>query len=318
MQASPQPLKNERAVALEALSGVTSGGYNNIVLNKVLLSHPHLSRGQRAFVTECTNGALRRLLTLDYIINQVSSTNTRSMERAVLNILRLAVYQLAFMRDEAPHAVVSEAVALAEAESKENTAIKGFVNAVLRNIQRTLPQIFESIEKIKNDSRDAYLEVKYSCRRNVIEILERELGAGETEVFLAHINKHRPSTTICAKDDPQALLEELKKRGTVTPGRFFPRAMNITKMPEMTTLTAFKRGMFHVMDEGAMLAVAAAGLKPGMKVLDLCAAPGGKAFLAAYEMNDEGHIDARDIYLHKVDLIRDGARRLKLSSARAS
>jgi 16S rRNA (cytosine967-C5)-methyltransferase len=93
-------------------------------------------------------------------------------------------------------------------------------------------------------------------------------------------------------------------------------ALRVTGAPGITEMKAFKDGLFHVMDESAMTAVLTAGLRPGMKVLDACAAPGGKTFLAAYIMGDKGEIIARDIHPHKLKLIEDGARRLGLRSVK--
>ncbi|MCL2703059.1 MAG: 16S rRNA (cytosine(967)-C(5))-methyltransferase RsmB [Defluviitaleaceae bacterium] len=307
----------ERGLALEALMGVTAGGYNNIIINKVLSRYPELPRERRAFVTECVNGTLRRLFTLDYIINQVSTTNTRSMDVFILNLLRMSVYQLAFMENQAGHAVCDEAVKLAA--SSKHAALKGFVNANLRSITQLLPKIIAGIDKIKTADRYAWLEVKFSCQRAVAEVLDREIGEGETELLLDYMNNSRPPVTVCVntlKTDKDALSGKLPRSAVVSPGLFMENALRLTGLPEIQSLAAFRDGLFHVMDEGAMLAVKGLGLKSGARVLDVCAAPGGKAFMAAYIIGGSGYIEARDIHPHKLDLISAGTKRLGITSVK--
>jgi 16S rRNA (cytosine967-C5)-methyltransferase len=305
----------ERALAVEVLSAVMSGGYNNIVLNRVLSAYPEMPRERRAFVTECVNGSLRRLLTLDYIINQVSKVNTRSMDRFILNLLRISVYQLAFMENQPVHAVCDEAVNIVS--TSKYAAMKGFVNANLRTAARLLPKILGGIDKIKSSDRYAWLEVKYSCQKSIIEILERELGETETEQLLGYFTDYRPGVTVRVNTlkISTGQLEKHLSRGMKTDrGLFTENTLRLTGMPEVQSMPEYRKGYFHVMDEGAMLAVKAAGLKPGCRVLDICAAPGGKAFMSAYEIGDKGYIEARDIHPHKLELISSGAKRLELNS----
>lgn len=310
---------NERGVALAVLDEITGrGGYNNLALSKALARFPDERRESRAFVTECVNGTLRRLLTLDYVISHISKTPLKSMDRQVLNLLRLSVYQLMYMDKVPAHAVCDEAVGLA-AESGFGY-FRGFVNGVLRNIARQLPEINDSIIKLSDTAPDKYMEVKYSVPKELAQALAGYLGQADTTAFLEHINETRPEVTVCVntnKTTPSALTVMLEREGVaVSRGLFAEGALRIRGLGNVTELAAFRDGLFHIMDEGAMLAVMAAGIKPGDRVLDVCAAPGGKAFLAAYFAKD-GFVDAGDKHEHRVKLIAAGAERLGIGNVRA-
>ncbi|MDR1703930.1 MAG: 16S rRNA (cytosine(967)-C(5))-methyltransferase RsmB [Clostridiales bacterium] len=309
-----------RGAALKILADILGrGGYSNIALRRGLDARADMPRERRAFITECVNTTLRRLLTLDYIINAVASVKTDDMDPLILNLLRMSVCQIAFMDGEPEYAVCDEAVKLAVTSGRGH--FKGFVNGVLRNIIRRLPAITASIERLTGAD---YLEVKHSCPKAVINWLTPYLGAGETAKMLEYINENRPTVTVCVntlKTDADTLRGMFRKIGAEALPALFPElrpwALRVSGMPGITGMKAYKDGFFHVMDESAMLAVLAAGLKPGMKALDACAAPGGKAFLAAYMMGDAGEIVAGDIHEHKVKLTKDGAERLGLRSVRA-
>ncbi|MCL2407312.1 MAG: 16S rRNA (cytosine(967)-C(5))-methyltransferase RsmB [Defluviitaleaceae bacterium] len=312
-------ISQERKLALQALEEVmNSGGYSNIVLNKLFTTHTDLPRERRAFVTECVNGSLRRLHTLDYIINQVANTNTRGMDAFVLNLLRISVYQLAYMKNAAEHAIVDEAVKIVE--SSKFLHLKGFVNACLRGIIRDLHKIVAGIDEIRESNPLAWLSVKESCPKPVLEVLVRELGFDETALLLSHANSFRPPVTACVntlKTTASELARKLAMHGAVVEKGSSPFSLNLRGLPGIQNLPAYRDGLFHIMDEGAMVAVDAAGLKPGQRVLDICAAPGGKAFYAAMVMSGIGHIEARDIHEHKIDLINAGLRRLGISNISA-
>lgn len=291
--------EGERGAALAALMRIMDGAYSNIAINAEI---SRLDQPRRAFVTECVNGALRRLLTLDYAINQVSTTNTRSMDPLILNLLRLCAYELFFM-DSPPHAVCDEGVKIAAAS--KHAALKGFVNANLRALSKLWPDIQSQIEKLKTTDRQKWREIALSCPRAVLETLGYTLG-DELEHYLDHANNHRPPVTLrvnTTKTDSAALAKTLNAE----PGVFMPGALRMRG--SVGDLAAHRDGLFHVMDEGAQFVVAAAGIRPGHRVLDLCAAPGGKAFMAAQL---GGKVDARDIHPHKLSLISAGAKRLGL------
>lgn len=113
-------------------------------------------------------------------------------------------------------------------------------------------------------------------------------------------------------------MEELTRAGgTVTLHPWLPNCLELEGTGSLEDLSAFREGRFYVQDAAARLAVLCAGAEPGMKVLDACAAPGGKSFAAALQMDCKGDILSCDIHPRKVELIREGAARLGLSNIRA-
>ena len=295
---------NEREAAAAALAEIISGGYNNLVLRKTLAS-PALSQSQRNFITEAVNGTLRNLIYIDYVIDNVSKTPAKRMKPLVLNTLRAAVYELLFMSGAPDYAVCSEAVNIVK--NNGLAGLSGFVNGVLRNILRKKDSITFP------ESPGDYLSVKYSYQPWIVEEFLRELGFDETEeMFKA--NNRPPRLTVrvnTLKTTSAALISALAGEGvSAAPSEYVENAVTLSGSNDIAALKAFSGGLFHVMGESSMLAVNALDPKPGQDVLDLCSAPGGKAFMAAQMMNNKGRILCRDIHGHKLDLVSKSAERL--------
>lgn len=309
---------NERRTALEVLMDITAGnGYNNIVLKRTLAGRGDMRREQKAFITEVVNGTLRNMILLDYIINQTSKTNTRQMEPYVLNLLRLSVYQLKFMDKIPAWSVCDEAVKIIG--DSQSGYLKGFINGVLRNILRKMTDIDLELEKIKSSDKPVYLEIKYSCPRWLVKRFIDYIGPEDAEKTLNHTqDASGRAVTACVntlKTTAAELAALLDKEGVLaSPGMFMPNALRLKRTSDISRLAAFSSGLFHVMDESAMLAAAVSGVREGGSFLDVCAAPGGKTFMAAYAMNGIGTIHARDVFPHKIKLLEEGKRRLGLNN----
>ena len=297
--------KTDRAVAVSVLTDVLdSGAYANIALRKTL-AEVNIDPRARAFVTDLVNETLRNLIQIDYTINNFSKTPVDKMKPFIRNLLRISVCQIKFMDKIPDRAAVNEAVVLTKAFGF--TSLSGFVNAVLRNISR------EKSGKIKS------LSLKYSYPKWLIERLNFWLGE-ENNVESFCENSHQPPPLIILtntyKTTPNGLSEKLEAEGIDATSLELDNNSNflvLRQAGDITRLSAFKEGLFFVMDPGAMHAVEALDLRPGQTIIDLCAAPGGKSFAAACLMKNEGKILSYDIYPHRVELISQTRKRLGLS-----
>lgn len=302
---------NSREVAAEALIEVFKDeAYANITLKRILKKNGAMSTKDKAFVTEIVNGTLRNLIYIDYIINKVSSVNTKKMKPFILSVLRISVYQLKFM-NVPDSAVCNEAVKLVKA--KNFGKLSNFVNAVLRNI-------------IRNQNDDItrepveYLSIKYSHPKWLIKMWLHEYSYDFVKQ-LCKANNTSPDVTIAVnilKTNVDELKDSLIKKGiVVNEGIYNKNAIHISKVSNMILLDEFKEGLFHVQDESSMIAVSVLNPQKGEKILDICAAPGGKSVLMAQYMNNQGCIVSRDIYDHKIELIKEISKRLGISIIKA-
>ncbi|HAA24751.1 MAG TPA: 16S rRNA (cytosine(967)-C(5))-methyltransferase RsmB [Ruminiclostridium sp.] len=296
-----------RDTALKALIEIeTKKAYSNLVLKKLLRSKS-LDARDRAFVSELVYGTVSRKLTLDWIISQFSKTKLKKISLRVLSILRLGAYQIMFLDRVPDSAACDTSVELAKNYAKESS---GFVNGILRNISRNSAEI----RMPENTGSAAYeLSIKYSFPDFLVENWLNEYGREFTEKILESLLT-RPDFYVrvnTLKTTPEAVIDELTAEGfEVLPGRFLNEALIIRNISDISSLKAYAEGRVTVQDESSMLVTKVLDPKPGEKILDVCAAPGGKSTHIAEHMKNEGYIVAWDIHEHKLDLIRNNARRL--------
>lgn len=313
----PRPAPGERAVAVDILTEVTDNtAYANITLRQTLAYFPQLDTRSRAFVTELVNGTLRNLLRVDYILSAFSHTPVDRMKPFIRALLRVSVYQLRFMDKVPASAAVNEAVSLAKARGF--TPLSGFVNGVLRSVARqpdkpALPSFTEDPAR--------HIGLCYSCPAWLAEWLMTQLGPARALAFCD--NSHKPAPvavfTNLLKTTPESLSARLRAEGvTCEPGTFFDECLRLRHTADLSQLAAYKEGLFHVMDEGALFAVKALQPRPGMRVLDLCAAPGGKTAACACLMADTGYLGAYDIHPHKLLLLNETLSRLGITCVTAA
>lgn len=296
-----------RATALKALIEIeTKKAYSNLVL-KNLLRSDSLDTRDRAFISELVYGTVSRKLTIDWIISQFSKTKLKKISLRVLSILRLGVYQIMFL-DRVPHAAAcNTSVELAKKYAKESS---GFVNGILRNISRGS----DEIRMPENTGSTAFeLSIKYSIPEFLVEDWLSEFGREFTEKILDSLLT-RPDFYVrvnTLKTSPEAIIEELSKEGIeALPGRFLNEALILRNVSDISRLKAYTEGRITVQDESSMLAAKILEPQPGERILDICAAPGGKTTHIAEYMKNKGRIAAWDIHRHKVKLIWNNAQRL--------
>lgn len=301
---------NEREIVLAILMEVTeNGAYSHIVLREVLEKYQYLEKRERAFITRVTEGTLEHMIEIDYILDQFSKVKVKKMKPVIRNILRSAVYQLKYMDSVPDRAVCSEAVNLAV--RKGFSGLKGYVNGVLRSTARGLDQVEYPAEGVKA------LSVKYSCPEWIIELWGKNYSRETVETMLKDFQEEKPLTIRCRLDriSPEELRSRLEEEGVRTaPHPYLPYAFEITGYDYLDGLESFREGLFAVQDVSSMLAGEIADPQKGDEVLDVCAAPGGKAVHAAERMEGNGHVQARDLTEQKAELIRENIERAGLEN----
>lgn len=300
-----------REAALEVLTRVEEDrSYSNLLLNQVLQKHP-LDRADVGLATELVYGTIARLNTIDYFLNRFVNKGIGKLQPWVKCLLRLSFYQLYYLERIPDHAVVSEAVNIAK--RKGHQGISGMVNGVLRNVLRSkadlvLPDGLSEVARISlTHSHPEWLVARWISQWGV-ELTEQICAA----------NNEPPHVSIRANtmlNSREQLLKELRSSGMEAEASpLAPSGILIRGAGNMALHPGYKEGRFSIQDASSMLVAEAVDPKPGMKVLDCCAAPGGKTTHLAEKMSDNGSILACDLHEHKEKLITDQAKRLELSS----
>lgn len=290
-----------RELVLGILLEVTRDGeYSHIALRNVLNKYQYLDKKERAFITRVTEGTLEHMMEIDYIINQFSNTKINKMKPVIRCILRSAVYQLKYMDSIPDSAVCNEAVKLAEKKGFRN--LKGFVNGVLRNIARNLDSLTYPDD----------LSIKYSMPEWILNQWLSEYDKETVEGMLKAFLEDSPTTIRCNLNQmsKEALVDSLEKEGVhVENHPYLPYALWISGYDYLADLSSFQKGAFYVQDISSMLVSHIADPKPGNRVIDVCAAPGGKALHVAELLEGTGHVEARDLTDYKVNLIEENIER---------
>ena len=300
-----------REVALLTLNACQrQGGWSDGQLKKQLAAAGLDSR-DAALATQLCFGVLQNRLLLDFYLSKFSNIPLKRMEGKVIQALRLGAYQMLFL-DRIPHsAAVNSAVELTRAHCK-NPRAAGMVNGILRSLERSLTHL----PAIPNTNPVSYLSILYSHPEWIVKEFCMTLGTEEGARLLAADNRQSPVTVMVntLRGNSEQVRARLEAQGVqVNPHPWLSDCLILTKTGDLEGLEAFQEGLFYVQDPASRLAVEAAGVEPGMRVLDCCAAPGGKSFAAGIAMKNRGEILSCDIHPHKKNLIRAGAQRLSLS-----
>ncbi|MEA4972570.1 MAG: 16S rRNA (cytosine(967)-C(5))-methyltransferase RsmB [Candidatus Metalachnospira sp.] len=300
-------LINPREVAADALTEIIgSAAYSNITLSKYLRLNGAMPRKDKAFVTEIVNGTLRNIIFIDHVINAYSQTKTNKMKPYILSVLRISVYQIVFMDRVPDSAACSEAVSLVK--KRGLVLLNGFVNGVLRTIVRSKNEFV-----LPENGTPEYISVKYSFPLWLVKMWLSKYDFSTVEKMCAASNT-APDVSLCV-NSLKTTTDELTKRFkkidvSVKSGYYCDNAVHIKGSSNLAETEMYKTGLFHVQDESSMLAVNVLNPQPGESILDVCAAPGGKSFLIAEKMNNEGSIVSGDIHQHKLELMNETRDRL--------
>ncbi len=298
-------MSNARKIALTALLEVdNNAAYSNLVLDKVL-KNAKLLPHDRALTTALFYGVLDRRITIDYIISRFSTTPMRKIDPLTLNALRVAVFQIIYMDKIPVSAAINESVNLVKYSAERRNV--SFTNAVLRNISR------ENITLPDNTTPEGIC-IYYSCPRSIVDGLIYDYGIENTVKILEYSLK-APAVTIRLNstiDTDESICEKLLGEDIKTIPLDLPHAYNIEGNINLRESKAYGEGLFHIQDMASQRAISVLDPKPDERILDVCAAPGGKSFTMAELMDNKGSIVSLDIHEHRVELIKKGALRLGL------
>lgn len=284
--------------------------YSNIALDEEL-RRAQLSLQDKKLTAALFYGVTERMLTLDRIIGSLCDRKSDKLSAEIRAILQMGLYQLKFMDSIPDNAAVDEAVKLAK--KQKNPAAAGFVNALLRSFirnEKKLPQ-----GKNKTDS----LSIEYSCPPELIEKWQKEYSK-EQVLSMLESSLGQPPTTVrvnTARITKEELIEALASENIeATDNPNAENCLTIKNAASIEGTKAFERGLFHVQDIACQVCCEALECENAKLMLDVCSAPGGKAFTCAQIMK-QGKVLAFDLHENRVRLIKSGAQRLGLSNVTA-
>jgi len=318
--------ENTRLLALEVLVEVEKKNiFVKDALNKLLFQKQFASKQDRAFISRLVEGVTEHQVKLDYIINQVSKTPVNKCKPLIRCLLRMTVYQIMYMDSVPEEAACDEAVKLAKKKGFRN--LTGFVNGVLRNVVRHKDEI---TFPTKEEDFSLYLSITYSMPLWIVKHMIDWYGEEQVENMLESFLEE-DDLTIRINDNlitKKELIEKLKEKNIqVSEGFYLEEALHLKNINYVGRIPGFKQGEFFVQDESSMLLYHVANPEKEfvdikedesnstfLKVLDLCAAPGGKTTHFAQKLGDKAWIEARDLSQKKVDLIEENIGRLGLKN----
>lgn len=299
--------KNVREVALDVLLQIEKNqAYSNLLLNQTI-KKSSLQDRDVALLTEMIYGTIQRRDTLDFYLNPFTK-KAKKIKDWVQILLRLSVYQIVYLDKIPERAVVHEAVNIAK--KRGHQGISGMVNGVLRNFLR---QELRSFSEIKDPVERLAVETSHPLW--LVKRWVKQYGIEDTEKMCAN-NLKAPHVSVRVnrtKGTVEEAKQRLEEEGiAVRLGLLLEDSIIIEKGNVVHT-NSFKEGYITIQDESSMLVARALAPQTGSKVLDSCAAPGGKTTHIAEQMNNEGEVIACDLHEHKIKLIKEISSRLDLS-----
>jgi len=325
--------KNPRQIAARILSQRLSSGEFTEILLETALATTHLSPADRGLCHELVCGVIRWQSTLDCLIARRTDP-ARQQRPALLNLLRLGLYQIFWLDRIPPHAAVHETVELAKHSGYASQA--GFINAVLRGYLREA----DEIRKILADMKISQPALGWSHPEWLVNKWRQQFGEESTRQLLAWNNTPpktfarvntlkfgsraseagpatgtNPAATPIEFQDAGGLLTRWRDENVEYD--FFTRdwtgenlAFELKSHPSLARLGSLRDGWFYLQDPSTLLAPAWLEAQPGETILDLCAAPGGKTTYLAQLMNNQGKIVARDLDPTRLKMVKDNCARL--------
>ncbi len=301
----PKP-EDARYGAFNILQRVEQGGYADRLLDSYLNRHPTMDTRERGLLTELVYGILRLRGRLDFALSLFSRQKLQRLEADALLLLRLGAYQLLELDRIPPHAAVHATVELAHQVGMGR--ISGLVNGTLRTLQRER----DTIAWPTPDNLRAYLQHVCSLPNWLAKELLRQFPNIESQALAEALTEAAPQTlrVNTLKTDRESLLAALAEAGHLArPCRYLSEGVILEKRAAQI-LPGDRDGWYQVQDEASMLIAHLLDTQPGEKVLDACAAPGGKTTHIAALTNNQAHILALDKHSRRVELINQGAERL--------
>ena len=307
---------NSRKIALKILNKFYS---SSITVEKIIndfFTVNEISNKDKTFINEIVNGVIRWQIKIDFILNLHLTKNISKLHPLILNILRIAIYQLFFL-DKVPNfAIVNEAVNLTK-QCKLNS-FSGFINAILRKIISEKQDLNLNQNDINN-----FLSVEFSHPLWLVNRLISQFGIDETKLILDS-NNHRSQITFrvnLAKSSVAEVEDFLRKEEIIfAKNELLPNCFSVLSKTKIVNSKLFQDGKITIQDASSMLCASLTVPSYSDLIFDLCAAPGGKTCYIAEQIlltkNDycekktNGKIIANDIFSHKIKLIKENAKRL--------
>ena len=307
MSSQGSTVSNPRQAACSVLLRIgKEGSYADQLMDREL-ADGRLSGPDRGLFTELVLGVLRRQGTLDHILSQTPEPAAHKLDPQVLIFLRLGLYQLVYLDRIPESAAVNESVNLAK---QAIPRASGLVNAVLRNYLRRKDKI-----TFPDPDTDpvAFISTSHSQPEWLVRQWLQQLGPEEAKL-LAEASSRQPPLTLrvnTLRTMRDELLRRFSGNGIVAaPCLYSPHGVHVEGRHSITGLPGFNEGLFVVQDEASQMVSLLLDPRPGERILDACAAPGGKAIHLAQLMNDQGEVLAMDISGSKLPLIKETAQRL--------
>jgi len=296
--------ENRKAAYLALLDVEVKKAYSNITLNNHKFRDKLTSP---AFATELVYGVLENKMLLDYLIDQIVPSGIKKVKTSDKVLLRMGIYQIGYMNSVPEYAAVNESVNLAKRYCRGR---EGFINASLRTYIREKDNIIFP-DREKDEVR--YLSIKYSYEPWIIEMWLKKYDGDFVEQLLIAGNE-RPDFVIrvnSLKIKREELIKRLTEAGfEAESGKLYDNALYIKNGHGLIESDMFAEGLFSIQDEASMLVASVLDPKDGDIIMDMCAAPGGKTMAIAEKLGNTGQIIASDVYVRKLGLIDNEARRL--------
>lgn len=300
-----------RRLAYQTILRVKTGGaYSNVLVSQTINRYG-LSERDRGFYTELVYGTLENLLFLDYVIQKFSKTKIDKMDQSRLIVLEMGLYQIRYMDSVESFAAVYEMVELMK-RLEPKTKAHSYVNAVLRNVLRD-PSAFDiEVEGIRKR-----MSIEYSVSPWIVERLLEAYGQDKTEDILYSLMQ-RPNMFLRVNEmklSSSELMESLSAKGiAVQTVEGFPNMLKVKNLKGIEGEEGYRKGHYSIQDLSSQVCIEALSPQSGEKILDLCAAPGGKTTAIAERMKGAGEVVSADVAKNKLGLIQTSVERLGLKN----
>lgn len=303
---------NIREIVLDILLELEKQNeYVNILVAAVLEKYDYLDSREKAFIKRVSEGTVERRIQIDYVLDQYSKIPAVKMKLLIRELMRMSVYQILFMEHIPDPAVCNEAVKLAKKRGFKS--LQGYVNGVLRTVVREKEHL---AYPDRNTDMTLYFSVCYSVPVWLVEHLSGNYGTERCEKILQSFLQRKP---VCirmqeslSEQEREELINAWRRVGvTVRQHPYLPYAVEVEKAEGIKSLKGYDEGAFAVQDVSSMLVVEAAGIRAGDTVIDVCAAPGGKALHAAAKLAGTGQVIACDLTAYKTARIEENRDRMK-------
>lgn len=304
-------MKSARAIVCELLEKLEKNAYSNLALDAVL-QNSDISSRDKAFISRLFYGVIERRNTLDHVISLYSSKPINKLDIVILETLRMGIYQILYMDSVPDNAAVNESVELVKQLGKKSAA--PFVNAILRSFIRNNKKFDLPKDEVQRFS------IEFSCSAELADRLIKQYGNEKAAEFLRRsLEPHKLYLRVNnTKTDCDSLISEFAKDGiTVKKCSLLDNCLEADAFGSVENNELFKKGFYHVQDLSSQLCCAALEPKTDEKILDICSAPGGKAFTITERTSDKCELYACELHDKRVKLIKSGAERLGLKSIKA-